>query len=236
MMDYSNIKVITFANNEFIKSKDILFNFLNCNGITNLRCYSDEDLPLWFKTNHSDLFKMKRGYGYWIWKPYIIINELTNIDDKTILVYIDSTDMPTLKLFDFILGEFNDGNNNLFFNRGYNNGDWTKMDCFEIMKCNEDKYKNSIQLEAGLLSLNNNNSNIELMNEWLGWCGNINVISDIPNICGIDNPIRFVEHRHDQSILTNLIIKNSIESVNLNSEYIKYNHNQPNFNNGCYYK
>ena len=30
-----------------------------------------------------------RGYGYWIWKPYLILNEINNLDKEDIIIYLD---------------------------------------------------------------------------------------------------------------------------------------------------
>lgn len=38
--------------------------------------YTDKDLPQEI-TNH-ELMSYKRGGGYWLWKPYIILNALLN--------------------------------------------------------------------------------------------------------------------------------------------------------------
>jgi len=51
---------------------------------------------------------------------------------------------------------------------------------------------------------------MQLVQEWLKYAQLENVLTDIPNTCGLPNYKNFKEHRHDQSIFTNLLIKYNI--------------------------
>ena len=149
-----------------------------------------------------------------------------DLNDDEILVYIDSTDLPDKLFFEIIIDHFK-SNDSLFVNRGYKHGEWTKRDCFILMDCDTPKFHDHIQLEAGVLALRKNQFNIDLLNEWIKYMGNENILTDIPNICGLPNLPNFKDHRHDQSILTNLIIKNNLKSYKFPDFVIKYNYNQP---------
>jgi hypothetical protein len=94
------------------------------------------------------------------------------------------------------------------------------------MNSDEDNFYYETQLEAGIIGLKNHSLNIELLNEWFFYMKNPNILTDTPNMCGLPNLKNFRDHRHDQSILTNLIIKRGIKSVNLN-DLVMYNFNQP---------
>ena len=162
MINYDKIKVLTFSKGSFKQSQEKLKSHLISIGINNLINYSDSDLPKDFIDEFQDLFEQKRGYGYWIWKPFIILKELDNLADDEILIYMDSTDQPSNLFFEIL-------NNHLkkeeiyLVNRGYKNGEWTKRDCFIMMNCDDKKYHNSIQLEAGVLGLKKTDNNIKLI-------------------------------------------------------------------------
>jgi|LakMenEpi03Aug12_release.lakeMendotaPanAssembly.Ray.scaffolds.fasta_scaffold156154_2 hypothetical protein len=226
MINYDKIKVLTFSKGSFKQSQEKLKSHLISIGINNLINYSDSDLPKDFIDEFQDLFEQKRGYGYWIWKPFIILKELDNLADDEILIYMDSTDQPSNLFFEIL-------NNHLkkeeiyLVNRGYKNGEWTKRDCFIMMNCDDKKYHNSIQLEAGVLGLKKTDNNIKLLTEWFEFCKNRNILTDLPNTCGLENLEGFKDHRHDQSILTNLSIKYGLKSYKLNQNIIWYNYNQP---------
>lgn len=223
---YENIKVLTFSKGNFSQSQNKLIEKLSLIGIDNIIKLSDTDLDESFKKEFEILLTQKRGYGYWIWKPYIILNELKKLKENEILLYMDSTDYPEKELFDFIIEHFKT-NDYLLANRGYNNGEWTKMDCFILMGCNEKKYHETVQLEAGFVCLKKTDENIKMIEEWFDTCKNKNILTDIPNMCGINNLPNFKDHRHDQSILTNLSIKYKKTSVRFGDNFIKYNYNQP---------
>jgi len=89
----------------------------------------------------------------------------------------------------------------------------TKRDCFYYMGCDEEKYWNSIQLEDGFLAFRKTQKNIDFLNEWLEYCRDERVVTDIPNQCGLENFDGFVDHRHDQSIVTNLQLKYNLPCV-----------------------
>ena len=91
--------------------------------------------------------------------------------------------------------------------------DWTKRDCFVLMDCDTSKYHNANQLEAGLIGVKNSPLTFQVITEWLQNCQDENIVTDLPNISGESNFDGFRDHRHDQSILTNLFLKYNISSV-----------------------
>ena len=131
-MNLDKIKILTFANNRYLNSRKNLIKHLTSLGLNNFinldETYFSED----FVKENQKILSMKRGFGYWLWKPYIIIEELKKIQPDEILLYLDSGDKPEKILFDIINNHMIQ-NDNLFINRGYKNGDWTKKDCFTLM-------------------------------------------------------------------------------------------------------
>lgn len=91
------------------------------------------------------------------------------------------------------------------------NKKWTKRDCFVLMNCDSPKYWNAEQLMASFSIYVNNERNRNFVEKWLYYCCNKNIVTDIPNICGLDNFPEFKDHRHDQSILSLLAVKYKIE-------------------------
>lgn len=57
--------------------------------------FTDKDLPESI-TNHP-LYNMERGGGYWLWKPYIILEILSRIEENDILVYVDAVNCSKIK-------------------------------------------------------------------------------------------------------------------------------------------
>jgi len=70
---------------ERIKKEAIKSGFFNY-----VKVYNPEDLDKDFKIDYQDILKLRRGGGYWIWKPQIIKQMLNEIDENDIIVYLDA--------------------------------------------------------------------------------------------------------------------------------------------------
>ena len=63
------------------------------NFFTKVYGYTEQFLkndPLFWGQNGPFILNSKRGYGYWIWKPYIIQKTLQNMNENDILIYADA--------------------------------------------------------------------------------------------------------------------------------------------------
>ena len=223
---FDNIKILTFGKGNFIAPQQKLKTHLENIGVLNQKHLTDNDLSNEFLTTYEDILQLKKGYGYCLWKPYIILKELESLKQDEILLYIDSTDLPEQGFFNDVITNFK-SRDYFLVNRGYNHGQWTKRDTFVLMECDDINYYDRAQLEAGVIGLKPTDFNKKLIKEWFEFSTNRNILTETPNICGLPNINNFIEHRYDQSILTNLSIKYNLYSHRLNDDKIKYNFNQP---------
>lgn len=150
-----------------------------------------------FYASHRNVLDVAKGNGYWAWKPYIIKHALQKVDQ---VLYLDSSVVPDSKMsiVDFI------SRSSMVSALGtqYIQKDWTKRICFRNMGCDSPRYWNSVQVWAGVIAANR--EGLSIIDEWLMHCTVLETISDSP--CA-DNFDGFMDHRHDQSILTNLLVK-----------------------------
>jgi len=160
-----------------------------------------------FYSDNKPILDLNRGAGYWLWKPYIIHETLCEMQDGDILLYHDIGDVVDLNIFDYLQHSMNKDNYCLVLENKFPHGEWTKRDCFHYMDCDTEEYWNATQVEAGLSAWLKNKSSINFCKEWLRFCKIPGLLTDAPNTCGKDNLPRFKDHRHDQSILTNLVLK-----------------------------
>jgi len=145
------------------------------------------------------IFNARKGGGYWAWKPLIILDALET--DPEVL-YLDSSVVPQNKesIFDLM----NKTDKVSAVDTGYINGDWTKRDCFRAMECDDEKFWNAYQVWAGVIF--SKISGKCILEEWRRYCLIESIVTDKPSL---DNLPNFKDHRHDQSILTNLLIKHN---------------------------
>ena len=52
--------------------------------------YNRKHIASSYVNAHENIFSQKKGAGYWLWKPYIILETLEEIPENDILLYADS--------------------------------------------------------------------------------------------------------------------------------------------------
>lgn len=188
--------------------------------------YTENNIDKAFFHKNKLLYSMPRGFGYWSWKPYIIYNTLKQLNDNDVCMYVDAgvkiINDPK-PLLDLCINEEN--GILLFFNslteehqKKHINSTWTKRDCFIFMGCDTHEFARAPQADASCQIYMKNNFTMKFIEEYLFWCQNLHVVSDMPNVTK-DNYPDFKDHRHDQSILSILIEKYKIKLHPQASQY-----------------
>ena len=202
-----------YSNQVFLKPRKALINLAKKSRIfEDIFEYDREWLEKtdFFEKNSDVLCDNSKGDGWCLWKPYIILESLKKIHDGEIIFYMDSSDtfLPTLGSF---LRKHFSSNDVLLCQMGESpNRNYTRRDTFYYMRCDSKKYWNTIQLEAGIIGIKKNNYTIKLMEEYLKFCSDPRIIKGGTNLCGLPNFPTFIDHRYDQSVLTNLKTKYGI--------------------------
>lgn len=227
------VKYINYSDINYREHQNFLIDYIVKNKIfDDVYAYTREYLEKTeFYSQNKNILDRDRLAGYALWKPFIIREALKSVDDNDIIVYMDCGDYPRKGIKGIIL-DYMDDVDQYFIQGNFTsvNQWWTKRDCFYYMNCDEERYWSALQLEDGFVALRKTDFNMELVDEWLSYCSNENIITDIPNVCGLDNLNGFKDHRHDQSILTNLQLKYNLPAEDANSslifgvrKYIKWN-------------
>jgi hypothetical protein len=167
-----------------------------------------------FYLKNRKILDKDRLSGYALWKPYIILEAFNHINDGDIVVYMDCGDVPYPGIKECILDYMKD-NDQYFVAQNHTgvNKWFTKRDCFYYMNCDEERYWNSIQLEDGFMAFKKTEFNVKLLEEFIQYCSDERIVTDIPNQCGLDNFEGFQDHRHDQSVITNLQLMYNLPCV-----------------------
>jgi hypothetical protein len=187
-----------------------------------IKVYTPDDLKeddeFWNK--HQDFIENNRFYGCFLWKPYIIYKTIQTLNDGDILLYLDCGCELIFDEKDHILMYINECINKykLFFSIAPDaiENMYCKMDLLHKLEMNNNPIiSNTYQLQAGFIFLEVNILTRFLIYEWYNLASNdYHNIDDSPSI--IPNISEFVEHRHDQSILSLLIKKYDIQHVSIN--------------------
>lgn len=208
------------AVNRLVSQANNLNVFTEINGYTALDLEADN----YFISNHADfIIKNRRGFGYWIWKPYLIKKNIDKMEDGDILLYSDSgcelgieNKEKLLECFDLVKKE------KLMATRvtGQLEIKWSKKDLIEKICVDEVKYLNSFQNQATVILLMVCPETRYLINQWYGISCDYHYIDDSASIS--PNYDSFVEHRHDQSIFSLLTKKYNMLSNNMLLEDVVY--------------
>jgi len=174
-----------------------------------------------FYSENKAILDEKKGGGYWLWKPYVILQTLKDLEENDIVFYLDSEDIFKKDIRLFLLRKLKDIDI-LLTDGGNSNKKWAKRDCFIKMGCDKKAYWDTIQLEAGILAIKKTAFSIRILKEWLYWCSDYGILGDGESVMGKELS-EFKEHRHDQSILTNLKVKYDLYSSQEIREFVACN-------------
>jgi len=173
--------------------------------------YSDSNISDEFKEDNKSIFFSSRGGGYWIWKPYIILDMLNKINDGDYLIYMDSGARLIGDPSEYL--NLIDDRGILAFSMVQKTSKWTKGDCFyEINKNNKEDFKDSNQLQGTYIFFRKCEYSISFVKKWLELCCRENLITDSPNI-HMENFSDFIDHRHDQAIFSLLCYNDGIMNI-----------------------
>lgn len=213
--------LVTFATEDFKYSAINLRHSALQYGVDHVYIYNENDIKS-FSNKHPEIFKYKKGYGCYSWQPYILLDVFKKIKENDIIIYCDAGILFINHIQRLI--RLCNQHKRLFFKVGdhvsknYINLVWSKKYIFHKMACNLDKYYNAYQVMGGFQMYVKNSNNFRFINEFLHYCSDYKIITDI-NIPEYDNDPEFKQHRHNQSILTNLVTKHNYKTFRDPSQY-----------------
>lgn len=202
-----NIYLCAFANIDLMPS---IIRFHNqakeSNFFDNIFIYNEYNLPKdeKFEALLSHKLVPSRGFGYWCWKPFIILKTLENLKDGDILVYADigchinkEGEKRFYEYLDMVIEH-----KALCFKLQFLESYWTKSDLFNYFgKLNDKNITNSSQRMATICIFEKNDINLEFVNKWLQvFYDDFSLVDDTPS--KLPNLDGFIENRHDQSVFS----------------------------------
>lgn len=182
--------------------KSSLFSEVKIYNLSNMK----KEFPSFFEKHGNFLFSNKRGFGYWIWKPYIIYQSLCLLDENDLLIYADAgceydpsgdrhlRELAGLVEFDVFAVVLEDE---------HSTRRWTNREClFMLDKTN--RFIDMPQISATFVVLRNSQKTRSLARVWYEHC-----IADeyhlVKDLYPSNEDLMFEEHRHDQAIFSLLV-------------------------------
>ena len=203
----SKIYLCSFANLYLLPAlKRFYKQAFDMNVFEDIFLYEELTLGKDFKSRFDDKLNYSvRGFGYWCWKPYIILESLKRIEYNDILFYVD--------IGCHFKKEYSDRMKNyiemaekydivVFEGIGLLDKYWTKADLFKYFNVLDNKEITDTNTRfATAIIMKKTDKNIRLVNDWLKvFYTDFSLADDTPS--EIKNLDGFIEHRHDQSIFS----------------------------------
>lgn len=192
---------ITYGNDSFKNSvARICGQAMNSGFFDNVIGQSDRDLDAEFVAQFKDVLSMKKGGGYWIWKPYIISRQLQRMKQDDILVYCDSgctINQKGRKRLDEYIDLLNDSKYGMLaFELAHAERSWTNKTTLTYFDMQDDETK---QLMATVIMIRKCDHSVMLIEKWLdALYDDLDLFTDKYN----ETEQLAKDHRHDQSVFS----------------------------------
>ena len=194
--------------------------------------YSEKDLSNELK--ESSLFQYTRGGGYWLWKPWVILDALRKCNPGDVVYYVDSgcglnRTSREWRIYDELIQKYSA----IFFQYreastypGWSifcsNKDnfsskikyWTKPLCRKFLDdyFGDDGYREFFSVWAGACVVKKCEKGLAMVQEWFDIMNaNPEIVRDMEGDELNNVPSDFNKHRHDQAILTALVYYREME-------------------------
>lgn len=163
--------------------------------------YTPDMISKKFKEQYCNIWNAPRGGGYWVWKPYIILDALQNIvTENDYLVYTDAGSA-FVNSINYLIDAMERENTDIMcFAIDQVEKKWDKRDAVILLDCDKDEYLDTAQICGGYIIVKKTSESVEHIKRWFDYCLDERIISDNPNVLGYDNYPEFVGNRHDQTV------------------------------------
>lgn len=206
--------VCTFASKAFEGSAELLRHSVLAAGQAD-RCYvyHEADVEPWFR-EHPELrptSDKRRGHGFWSWKPWVVRDALRNhARQGDVVLYLDAGMLARGSLRPLVAPLLHPGGSDspaVLLTRlsgGHTNAQYTHASVFRLMGRDTAAHRAAVQVNAAVQAYRRCSRAMRFLAEYELWCGRPDVVADGPREDGL--PGVFVDHRHDQSVLSLLAV------------------------------
>ncbi|HSC54386.1 MAG TPA: hypothetical protein VLC98_12215 [Phnomibacter sp.] len=192
-----------------------------------------------FYEKHRSIVSEPTGAGFFIWKPYYILETLRKMADGDLLLYADSGhafESDPSPLFDLCKEQdiilFENYQGYIFFSRTglafteYNCYTevnkckyWCKNDSFRLLGLEGTAAEEAFLTDASIMLFRKSAKAMEFVEEWLGACTDRRMISFDPNEDGKEEVPGFQFHIYDQSLISLIAWKYRLSLYRCPSQY-----------------
>jgi hypothetical protein len=211
----TKISLITYGNENYKRAKERIWREAEEMGCFNggITLYGPENLSDEFKKATKGVIDQGRGGGYWIWKPFVIMDALSKANENDIVVYADSG----CTLHKSGLSRFNEYIDMISWSTGksilamklrdHTDKEYTSTEIFDYFHQPVDgKVGNSNQVIATCAFFRKSPDSMAIVNQWLSIATTRpELFTDRYNEESKRTNPEFKDNRHDQSIFSMIL-------------------------------
>lgn len=189
--------------------------------IDGFRGFTEKNLDSTFISEFHEILNYNtKGYGYWLWKPQIVLQVFRELNDGDVVIYVDGgchlNPKGQERLLDYVEVVKSSTSGILGFEMKI--GDWithpeeqwTKQDVFDYFGADVPIIRESAQICAGIFLMQKRSSTELFLNEWINTFRlRKDLFTDVTS--SNLNSEMFQAHRHDQSIFSVMSKRTGIE-------------------------
>jgi hypothetical protein len=199
----SRVIFVTFGTSEFSEARRALAHSLRGFGHNRHAFYSSHsDAVRRAIKENPEVFKNRRGFGLWLWKPYIILDAMEQASSGDLIFYTDiavhmvaSPEKMLELVASFDVTTFRIG-------FGLKQELYTKIDTFHLLNASEPRFYEDEMANGAFICFRCSPNAKQFLHGWLSAARDIRALADGPSVFGRKEAPAFICHRHDQSILS----------------------------------
>lgn len=166
-----------------------------------------------FWADNAEILEQPRGAGYWLWKPYILLEKLREVGPNDVVVYNDvgrytPGSFPMFPSFPHaaleLCARLPKRHIHGFSTNWAMQGTYIKRDCLIRMDADHEAMHHAPLISACPLIYMPSVESFTLLEQWLELARDPHLLTDIPDELGEPHP-GFTDHRHDQAIASLLV-------------------------------
>lgn len=204
-----SVVLLSYADgdNVYFKNQNALnLSALN-RGVDHLHTYRRSHINPTFFEQYKHILNQKRGAGYWLWKPYIILQTMKMYPENTLIIYADSGVIFS-KDISLLFMDLK-SHDRIFVIQGKSTPleRHLKKEAQHKMGISDDSViLKSENLWAFFMCFKNTKENQAFVEQWLKLCCDGSLLTDAPMDPKRQNNA-FEYHQHDQSLLSVILAK-----------------------------
>ncbi|WP_272675748.1 hypothetical protein [Providencia sp. PROV146] len=179
-----------------------------------------KDVNIKFYNENIQILSQERGNGYWLWKPYLILEKLHSMNTGDILMYCDSGCVLIKNPTELIELTEKYNQDIIGFELSLIEHQWSKKELTDYMNSDDDDL-NSPQIITTVFIVKKSEKSMAFFEEFLELSKNEILLTD-KHIPEYIQHADYITHRHDQSIFSLLYKKYKLIPFKDPTQYGKY--------------